>query len=330
LEKRYPFSALVVLASTVVTPFAEVRYTAMGTPGDQLYFVWGRYSLLSQLIRPYGEGGDPFPAFARLSPALLYLVVLWIACGIVLSAIILYSSRTSHGRLVVWVVIALVLMAQNQLLLSTFGGIIFIMYSLESIVFLGVPSILAIVALVALQLMRRQADPYLIGLLLMFIAEYGPSAGMIFLPRFSVYTVVLLLIMVEAGYLLVGDKMDKEAANLHRLGTALLVIGHVSLIEWGWVFPVAGLGLVLCGFIAILLASGKIDKRAATLRFLGVALIVLGYVVPWIDPYSWSVAVAGLGLIFCGFIVILEARLHKTSSGADSTSYLEAPQRMPS
>jgi hypothetical protein len=330
LEKRYPFAALVVLASTVVTPFAEVRYTAMGMPGDQLYFVWGRYSLLSNLMRPYGEGGDPFPAFARLSPALLYLVVLWIACGIVLSAIILYSSRTSQRRLVVWAVVALVLMAQNQLLLSTFGGIIFIMYSLESIVFLGVPYILTIVTLVVFQLMRRQPDPFLIGLLLIFLAEHSSSAMMIFLPRFSVFGVGLLLVIVAAGYLLADDRMDKRAADLHNLGTALLVLGHVSLIEWGWVFPVAGLGLVFCGFIAILLASDKIDKRVATLRFLGVALIVLGYVVPWIDPYSLGVAVAGLGLIFCGFIVILVARLHKTSSGADSTSYLEASQRMPS
>jgi hypothetical protein len=330
LEKRYPFAALVVLASTVVTPFAEVRYSAMGTPGDQLYFVWGRYSLLSNLIRPYGEGGDPFPVFARLSPALLNLVVLWIACGIALSAIILYSSRTNHRRLVVWAVVALVLMAQNQLLLSTFGGIIFIMYSLESILFLGVPSILAIVALVTLQLMRRQPDPYLIGLLLLFLAEYSPSAGMIFLPRFSVFGTGLLLVIVAAGYLLADDKMDKRAANLHHLGTALIVLGHVSLIEWGWTFPVAGLSLFFCGFIVILLASDKMDKRAANLRFLGSALFVLGYVLPWVDLYSWAVAVTGLGILFCGFIVILVARLHKTSSGADSISYLEASQGTPS
>jgi hypothetical protein len=257
-------------------------------------------------------------------------VVLWIACGIALSAIILYSSRTSHRRLVVWAVVALVLIAQNQLLLSTFGGIIFVMYSLESIVFLGVPSILAIVALVALQLMRRQPDPFLIGLLLIFLAEYSSSAMMIFLPRFSVYTVGLLLIIVTAGYLLAGDKMDKRAANLHHLGTALIVLGHVFLIWWGWTFLVASLGLLLCGFIVILLASDKMDKRAANLRFLGSALFVLGYVVPWIDPYSWAVAVAGLGILFCGFIVILLARLHKISSGADSTSYLEASHRTPS
>ncbi|MHA1924709.1 MAG: hypothetical protein ACXABV_00025 [Candidatus Thorarchaeota archaeon] len=330
MEKRYPFAAFVVLASTVVTPFAEVGYTAMGTPGDQLYFVWGRYSLLGHLIRPYGEGGDPFPAFARLSPALLNLVVLWIACGIALSAIILYSSRTSHQRLVVWAVVALVLMAQNQLLLDTFGGIIFIMYSLESIVFFGVPSIMAIVALVVLQLMRRQPDPYLIGLLLMFLAEYGPSAGMIFLPRFSVFGAGLLLVIVAAGYLLADDRMDKRAADLHHLGTALIVLGHVSLIEWGWTFPVAGFGLFCCGFIVILHASDRMDKRAANLRFLGSALFVLGYVLPWVNLYSWAVVVTGLGILFCGFIVILVARLHKTSSGADSISYLEASQRTPS
>jgi hypothetical protein len=282
------------------------------------------------LIRPYGEGGDPYPAFARLSPALLNLVVLWIACGIALSTIILYSSRTSHRRLVVWAVVALVLMAQNQLLLSTFGGIIFIMYSLESIVFFGVPSILAIVALVALQLMRRQPDPYLIGLLLIFLAEYSSSAMMIFLPRFSVFGEGLLLVIVAAGYLLADDRMDKRAADLHHLGTALIVLGHVSLIEWGWVFPVAGFSLFFCGFVAILLASDKVDKRAANLRFLGSALFVLGYVVPWIDLYSWTVAAAGLGILFFGFIVILLARLRKTSSGADSTSYLEASQRTPS
>jgi hypothetical protein len=257
-------------------------------------------------------------------------VVLWIACGIVLSAIILYSSRTSHRPPVVWAVVALVLMAQNQLLRSTFGGIIFTMYSLESIVFLGVPYILAIVALVAFQLMRRQPDPFLIGLLLIFLAEYSSSAMMIFLPRFSVFGVGLLLVIVAAGYLLADDRMDKRAADLHHLGTALIVLGHVSLLEWGWVFPVAGLGLLFCGFIAILLASDKMDKRAANLRFLGSALFVLGYVVPWIDLYSWAVAVAGLGLLFCGFVVILVARLYKTSSGTDSISYLEASHRTPS
>ena len=330
MEKRYPFAALVVLASTVVTPFAEVGYTAMGTPGHHFYFVWGRYFPLSDQIWAYGEVGDPYPLFARLSPALLILVVLWIACGIALSAIILYSSRTSHRPLVVWAVVALVLMAQNQLLLDVFAGPIFMMYSIAYIVFLGIPSILAIVALVALQLMRRQPDPFLIGLLLIFLAEYSSSAMMIFLPRSSLFGVGLLLIIVAAGYLLADDRMDKRAVNLHHLGTALIVLGHVSMIEWGLVFPVAGFGLVFCGFTVILLASDRMDKRAANLRFLGSTLFVLGYVVPWIDLYSWAVAVAGLGLLFCGFVVILVARLHKTSSGADSISYLEASQRTPS
>lgn len=324
MEKRYPFAALVVLASTVVTPFAEVGYTAMGPSGLHLYFVWGLYLPLSQWIGPYGESGDPYPLFAHLNLALLNLVVLWIACGVALTAIILYSSRKNPQPLVVWAVVALVLIAQNQLLLTAFAGPIYVMYSIEYIVFLVFPSLLAIVALVALRMMRRQPDFFLIGLLLIFLTgDY--SGRWTFLPRYGVGEVGLLLIIVVSSYLLAGDKMEERAANLHHLGCALIVLGHAFLMRWGLTFPIAGFGLFFCGLVVILHASDRTDKRTANLRFLGSALFGLGYVFPWIDLYS--LAVAGLGILFCGFIVILVARLHKTPSGADSISYLEASQR---
>jgi len=139
-----------VLVSTVVTPIAEVRWTSMGGSDDQLYFVWGRYSLLNHRIWTYGSGPNPYPVLAIQN-----LVVFWITCGIVLSAIILYSSRTSHRPLVVWAVVAAVLIAQNELPLTLIGGVIFIAYSITYTLILPIPSILAIVALVALRLMRR-------------------------------------------------------------------------------------------------------------------------------------------------------------------------------
>ena len=329
MEKRYPFAALAVLVSTLVTPFAEVGYTAMGTSGYYLYFVWGRYFPLSQWIGPYGERGDPYPLFAHPNPALLNLVVLWIACGVALSAIILYSSRKNHQPLVVWAVVALVLIAQNQLLLNAFAGPIYVMYSIEYIVFLVFSSLLAIVALVTFRLMRRHPDFFLIGLLLIFLTR-GYGGRWPFLPHYGVGEVVLLLIIVVAAYLLAGDKMEERAANLHHLGCALIVLGHAFLMRWGLTFPIAGFGPFFCGFVVILHASDKTDKRAAYLRFLGSALFVLGYAFPWIDLYSWTFSIAGFGLFFCGFIVILVARLHKTSAEADSISYLEVSQRTPS
>ncbi len=144
--------------STVVTPFAVVSFSFMFEEYETwLYFVWGRYSLLNQRIWFYGSGPNPFTIFAHPNPTLLILVVFWISCGIVQSAIILYSSRTSHRSLVVWVVAALVLYAQYEFTFFLIGGVIFVAYRIDYILLLPIPSILAIVALMALHQMRKQS-----------------------------------------------------------------------------------------------------------------------------------------------------------------------------
>ncbi|UCH05076.1 MAG: hypothetical protein JSW05_02650, partial [Candidatus Thorarchaeota archaeon] len=90
-QKRYPFAALAVLVSTAVTPIAEVHWTTIYFwPHYELYFTWGTHDLLAHRIETY----SPEAINHYVTLGLPYLVVLWIMFGIVLPAIILYSSRT--------------------------------------------------------------------------------------------------------------------------------------------------------------------------------------------------------------------------------------------
>ena len=158
LQKRYPFAALAVLASTAVAPIAEVHWTTTHFfPHYELYFAWGTYNLLYHYIRTYWSGTTNH----YLTLGLPYLVALWVVLGAVLSVIILYSSRTSHRPRVAWAVVASVLVSQIILPFPVFGALsgrvfwerhAYTTYILP----LPFPSVLAILALVVLRQMRRQ------------------------------------------------------------------------------------------------------------------------------------------------------------------------------
>lgn len=156
MQKRYPFAALAVLASTFVTPIAEVHWMSVFLEffDHELYFVWGTYSLYNHRAWIYGSRSNPY-----LNLGLPYLVVLWIACGIVLSVIILYSSRTDHPPRFVWVVVASLYLIQILLPFTVFGALrdwVFTEYT-TYLLPLPIPSFLTIVTLVALRQMRRQS-----------------------------------------------------------------------------------------------------------------------------------------------------------------------------
>ena len=144
-----------MLVSTVVTPIARVHWTSVFLEffDHELYFVWGTYSLYRHRARIYGSRWNPYTSLG-----LPYLVVLWIACGIVLSVIILYSSRTNHRPRVVWVVVASLYLTQILLPFSVFDALkpwVFTEYT-TYLLPLPIPSVLTIVALVALRQMRKQ------------------------------------------------------------------------------------------------------------------------------------------------------------------------------
>lgn len=153
MQKRYPFAALAVLVSTVVTPIAVVRFSFMSSEYDtQLYFIWGRYSLRYQRIWFYGSGGNPFT-----TAGLENLAVFWIGCGIILSAIILSFSRISDRPFALLVVAVLVLLAQDELpfLLAFAAG--FVAYSVDYVLILPIPSLLTIAALLVFYQMQKQS-----------------------------------------------------------------------------------------------------------------------------------------------------------------------------
>ncbi|MHA2068712.1 MAG: hypothetical protein ACXABY_30480 [Candidatus Thorarchaeota archaeon] len=57
VKRRHSLGALAVLVSTVVTPIAEVHWmsTFLGIFDDELYFIWGSYSLYDHRKLIYGS-----------------------------------------------------------------------------------------------------------------------------------------------------------------------------------------------------------------------------------------------------------------------------------
>jgi hypothetical protein len=120
-EKRHVQASLAVLLSTIFAPMAEAHWSLMILEifDHEWYFVWGSYSLhRNQLILYGSNSSNPY-----MTLGLLNLMLLWAVCGIVLSVIILYTSRTDHRPLFAWIVAASVLVAQILLPISVFGAL---------------------------------------------------------------------------------------------------------------------------------------------------------------------------------------------------------------
>jgi hypothetical protein len=103
--------AFLVLLSTLLGPIAYFYWGNMIFWSDhQLYFVWGIYSLSGHRILPYNPMTNPIaPSEGSL------LVTLWLACGAILVATLLYSSLEKHNPVRVWIVLVFVLILQIAL-----------------------------------------------------------------------------------------------------------------------------------------------------------------------------------------------------------------------
>ena len=107
--RGHAFGALIVVVSTLIGPIAEVRWGTMMLESfdHELYFVWGVYSLLGRKVITYDSLMNP------IEPSNIFLLItFWLLCGVVLTAIMLYSSLEKHRLVIVGLGLTLVLILQ--------------------------------------------------------------------------------------------------------------------------------------------------------------------------------------------------------------------------
>ena len=105
--------------SALVLPMALVSYQDMfGWRFDTLlYFVWGIYSYRNQRIESHGF------VLVFDSQAIIVLVLVWLAIGMLLSVTMIYISKTTGYSVVTWIPICLVLLVQVVLPILVFSKI---------------------------------------------------------------------------------------------------------------------------------------------------------------------------------------------------------------
>jgi len=108
VQRGSALGAWIVIVSTLLGPITCFYWGNLLFQGDhQLYFVWGIYSLDRQRIIPYN------PLMNPIDPSEIFLLVtLWLVCGFILVATMLYSSLEKHSPVIVWTVLAFVLILQ--------------------------------------------------------------------------------------------------------------------------------------------------------------------------------------------------------------------------
>ncbi|MHA2004438.1 MAG: hypothetical protein ACW960_10060 [Candidatus Thorarchaeota archaeon] len=111
VQRGNALGAFLVLLSTLLGPIAYFYWGNIIFWSDhQLVFVWGFYSLSSQRIMPHDS------RWSRIDPPeISLLVTLWLVCGVVLAATMLYSSLEKHNPFIVWIVLVFVLILQIAL-----------------------------------------------------------------------------------------------------------------------------------------------------------------------------------------------------------------------
>lgn len=160
LQRRHIFSALLVLLSAFIFPFARARWSTLTLElfDHNLYFVWGRFSLRYNSVQLYGS---PFPnPFDTRA-----IVVFWIGSSIILALSILYLANSKHQTTrglpttaVLFALQIIVLAFQSILPLFVFGsdpGPFIHSYGAASY---PIPSVLSIIMFSALFLMQRRDE----------------------------------------------------------------------------------------------------------------------------------------------------------------------------
>lgn len=108
VQRGNALGAGIVVLSTILGPIAHFYWGDIIFRSDnQLVFAWGIYSLERQRIitsNPLMNPIDPSEFFL--------LVTLWLVCGVILAATMLYSSSDKHNQVIVWIVLALILILQ--------------------------------------------------------------------------------------------------------------------------------------------------------------------------------------------------------------------------
>ncbi|MHA2210009.1 MAG: hypothetical protein ACXABV_12660 [Candidatus Thorarchaeota archaeon] len=95
--RRYLISAISVAVSVFIAPIAEVSWASMipELHDRDLYFVWGRYSFGAGRVYLYGMSAT-FPYHFE---SIAFLVLFWIASGMLLVVTIVLASKSERYAL---------------------------------------------------------------------------------------------------------------------------------------------------------------------------------------------------------------------------------------
>lgn len=158
-QKRHMFSALLVLFSAFIFPFARADWSDMLMFSDNnLYFIWGRYSLQFNSVQFYDS---PFPNPYDTQS----IVVFWIISSIILALSVLSLAKSEHqstkGRatiVVLFVLQIVVLAIQTILPLLVFEPEPALHTQTIRVASYPIPSVLSIIVFSALFLIQIRGE----------------------------------------------------------------------------------------------------------------------------------------------------------------------------
>ncbi|MHA1138528.1 MAG: hypothetical protein ACTSSE_18780 [Candidatus Thorarchaeota archaeon] len=153
LQKRYLFSALLVLFSAFVLPFARVRWgdVFLELSDTRLYFIWGMFSFRSNRVRfydtPYATPYD-----------IQFIAVFWIVSSIILAVSVLSLAKYKHQSTKVRATIVVLFALQIILPFLVFGPDPNIWTYTISVTPFPIPSVLSFIVFSALLRIQRKSE----------------------------------------------------------------------------------------------------------------------------------------------------------------------------